>query len=160
MSIQQSEAENVSMLPFVGFFLIAVVALQAIVIAITTIFQFDAGGAMGIIVMFVATQWPMSMFVNKSSRVPTKGERVRFATLGTIGALLLSLAIVYIIGFFVGDNLISALIADAQAEGMSAPLVVGFVLLVGFVIGWLVVYFASGFSAKQAMKIFDKQAGR
>jgi hypothetical protein len=160
MSIPQYDAANANMLPFVGQFLIALVALQALVVAITSIFQFDAGGAMGIIVMFIATQWPMSSFVKNNGRLPSKGERVRFATIGAIGGLLLSLAIVYVLGLFFGGNVISALIAEAQSEGISAPMVIGFVLLVGFIVGWLVIYFASGFSAKQALKIADKQAGR
>jgi hypothetical protein len=160
MSIEQQHTAPVNMVPFVGYFLIALFALQVLVIVITSIFEFDAGSAMGIIVMFVSTQWPMSVFVNQYSRMPTKGERARFAIYCAFAGLVLSLALIYVLGLIFGQNVLSVLFAEARASGMSAPLVIGGILLIGFAVGWLVVYFASGFSAKQAIKIFEKKAGQ
>jgi TRAP-type C4-dicarboxylate transport system permease small subunit len=93
----------------------------------------------------------MQSFVKREQRVPTKAERRNFATLSTLVSLLLSA--VLILGSL-------ALYQVGPLEAIAAlqipAWVIALIILISGLLSWLVIYFFSGFMARQTMKQIEK----
>jgi hypothetical protein len=131
-------------------FCVAYAGCSVLVYAVTTMLNFDAPSSMGIISMMASTTYPIQSFVKDQQRAPTKSERSLFAFFTTLASLALSAVVflgfmaVYQVG--ISDVLTGFGVAEVPAWvwGLIALFTVG--------LSWVVVYFFSGFIAKQAMK--------
>lgn len=134
------------------------IAIAVAVIAFTMITGIDTPSSMGIISL-VATLAAVSQSVAKNEgRELTKGERVRFATWSSLLSLALSVAMFLIMMALAGVPLNSAGIAAAFGE-TDIPMGILLALLAfGFVVTWVITYFAMGFTVRQALKRQAKQA--
>jgi NhaP-type Na+/H+ or K+/H+ antiporter len=135
------------LLQFTGAYAVCVV----LVILITTVLNFDVPNAMGIITVIAATTTVIQSFVKREGRVPTKTERVRFAVLATVITLIITALLVGLSLLIYQINPFDILRAE------SVPFWgVALIAALAAAITWVVIYFFSGFMAKQAMKQIEK----
>ncbi len=130
--------------------------LSLLVIVITELIKFDVPSSMGIITLVAASAPVAQGFVTKNGRVMSKGERVSFATLGTIFSVLTSL-VVYA-GFlkFSGVELSVATLNEVFGTTEIPWGILAAILAFALVISWLVLYFTTGWMCKGAMKRLAK----
>jgi hypothetical protein len=135
------------MLQFVGIYILC----SAAIILIPLFLNFEIPSSMGIVTLIAATAPVMQSFVKREQRVPTKAERRNFATLSTLVSLLLSA--VLILGSL-------ALYQVGPLEAIAAlqipAWVIALIILISGLLSWLVIYFFSGFMARQTMKQIEK----
>lgn len=122
-----------------------------LVAAITYVLNFEVPSSMGIITLIASTAPVMQSFVKREQRVPTKSERSNFATFATLASLVLS-AVVFLTLFAVYQvnplDLMSVLGIPFYA--------VAALLAFAVALSWIVIYFFSGFMAKQTLKQIEK----
>lgn len=118
--------------------------------------KFDAPGSMGIVTLIAAVAPVAHGFITKNGRAMSKGERISFATLGTIFSVLASL-IVYA-GFlkFSGVELSVATLNEVFGTTEIPWGILAAILAFALVIGWLVLYFSTGWMCRGAMKRLSK----
>jgi hypothetical protein len=135
------------LLQFTGSYVVCVV----LVILVTTVLNFDVPNAMGIITVIAATTTVIQSFVKREGRIPSKNERVRFAALATVITLIITALLVGLSLLIYQVNPFDIL----RTEGV--PLW-GVVLIAALAaaISWIVIYFFSGFMAKQTLKQIEK----
>ena len=133
----------------------------AIIYAVNIFIELPSNSAMGIIAMMAATMPAGGKFFTIYERLPTKGERARFAVMGTAIAMAISAAFVF--GTFQFYGLPFSL--EALAEGLGIPAadlqpVLGIGLAVAVIAGLLVLYFAFNMGAKGGAKALAKQRAK
>ena len=130
--------------------------LSLLVIVVTELLKFDAPSSMGIVTLIAAVAPVAHGFVTKNGRVMSKGERVSFATLGTIFSVLASL--VLYAGFlkFSGVELSVATFNDVFGTTEIPWGILAAILAFALVVSWLVLYFSTGWMCRGAMKRLAK----
>jgi hypothetical protein len=130
--------------------------LSLLVVVITELIKFDVPSSMGIITLVAASAPVAQSFVTKNGRVMSKGERVSFATLGTIFSVLTSL-VVYA-GFlkFSGVELSVATLNEVFGTTEIPWGILAAILAFALVVSWLVLYFTTGWMCRGAMKRLSK----
>jgi hypothetical protein len=140
-------AANRYLFQFIG----AYVLCSAIIFAITTLLNFDVPSSMGIITLIASTAPVVQSFVKREQRLPSKGERARFALLATTASLALSaLAVLAMLSVYsVGPM--------EALQTLGIPLWGAALLaVIAILVSWLVLYFFTGFMSKQALKQIEK----
>jgi hypothetical protein len=141
------------LLTFTGIYLLAIAA----VFAITTLLNFEAPSAMGIVTLMVAVAPVMQSFVKKEGRVPTKRERVNFATGGTLLSIICSiLAVIVAVLALDGAAAMNDLVTLGLSELSAHPGLFAAIAAAVIVVSWLVIYFSSGFTARNSLKLLAK----
>lgn len=117
--------------------------------------------AMGIIAMLAASMPAGGKFTTTFDRLPTKGERFRFAILGT--AITLAIAAIFVVGTFQFYGVPFSF--DALAAGLDVPAadlkpILGIGIAVAILAGLLVLYVAFNMGAKGAAKALQKQRAK
>ena len=130
--------------------------LSLLVIIVTELLKFDAPSSMGIVTLIAAVAPVAHGFVTKNGRAMSKGERISFATLGTIFSVLASL-IVYA-GFlkFSGVELSVATLNEVFGTAEIPWGILAAILAFALVVSWLVLYFSTGWMCRGAMKRLSK----
>jgi hypothetical protein len=130
---------------YILIFLGANVLCNVAVLLITTVLNFEIPSSMGIIMLMVSVMPAVESFVKNESRVLSKSERVQFASLGTASYLALSAffgVIAYMFGAFSLQEILN------EIPFLFLLLLIAIVV----VVCWLVIYFGTGFMAKQSLK--------
>lgn len=144
---ENSFASQRYLLQFTAYYVLCIVA----VVAITSLLKFDVPSSMGIITLIAATAPVIQGFVKRENRVPSKSERMKFATLATVITLILT-------ALFIALWL--AIYKANPFDLMQAMAIPAWVILAGAlfaaVLSWVVVYFFTGFMSRQAMKQIEK----
>jgi ABC-type Na+ efflux pump permease subunit len=133
----------------------------AIIYAVNIFITLPNSSAMGIIAMMAATMPAGGKFFTTFERLPTKGERFRFAVLGT--AITLAISAAFVFGTFQFYGVPFSL--DALAEGLEIPAadikpILGIGLAVAIFAGLLVLYFAFNMGAKGGAKALANQRAK
>lgn len=127
-----------------------------IVTLITSIFQFDAGPAMGIILVMVALSIPVNAFVKDHNRVFSTGERILFASVVAVVTLIAAFAFAYILSQLEiaagGVNMLQAQLNEVFGSAPSVPLALTILVGAPFLLSWVVAYTAIWFFARGALK--------
>jgi hypothetical protein len=132
------------------------ILLSLLIVVITELLKFDVPSSMGIITLVAASAPVAQGFVTKNGRVMSKGERVSFATLGTIFSILASL--VLYTGFlkFSGVELTGATLNEAFGTTEIPWGILAAILAFALVVSWVVLYFSTGWMCRSAMKRLEK----
>jgi hypothetical protein len=132
------------------------ILLSLLIVVITELLKFDVPSSMGIITLVAASAPVAQGFVTKNGRVMSKGERVSFATLGTIFSILASL--VLYAGFlkFSGVELTAATLNEAFGTTEIPWGILAAILAFALVVSWVVLYFSTGWMCRSAMKRLEK----
>jgi hypothetical protein len=149
---KEATQQPISMMPYALKFAGFTVLLSLLVVFITELLKFDVPSSMGIITLIAAAVPVAQSFVSKNSRVMSKGERLSFATLGSIFSLLASL--VLFAGFmkFSGVELSTTTLNEIFGTPEIPWGILAAILAFALVISWLVLYFSMGWMCKGAMK--------
>ena len=153
------ESQTASLKPALLIFTAAFLATSILVYVISLFIDLSNNSALGIIALMGAAVPAGSKFFTANSRLPTKGERLRFAVMGSLIAVATS-ALFVVAGFlYYGvplstDNLAVAL--GIPPGDMTAILLIG--LSIGLVLSVLVLYFAFNLGSRGALKQAAKQA--
>ncbi len=140
---------------FTGLF----VLLTALAIAVPYIFNFDLPSATAIIVVMASAAAVGQNFARKEGRAMAKGERLRFANLGTLISMVLTLGTIFLSLFFLIGSFSPAVIAQSMGLTELPPLwLLALLQAVAALITWLVLYFGLGFFSKQMVKQMNKRA--
>jgi hypothetical protein len=150
-----------SLKPSLFTFTWAYVLCIALIYAVNMVIELPNSSAMGIIAMMAATMPAGGKFFTTYDRLPTKGERFRFAVMGT--AITLAISAVFVFGTFQFYGVPFSL--DALAEGLGIPAadlqpILGIGIAVAIVAGLLVLYFAFNMGAKGGAKALAKQRAK
>jgi hypothetical protein len=132
---------------FLAINLVLIILAQAAAI----IFNFALPSATGIIIMMAALPAAMQSFVKSVGRIPSKGERIRFASLGSIGVLAVSAISILGLMLYYRLNLEQLL-----GIGPITPMMTAIVLGISLFVSWLLIYFGSSIFAKQQAKLLAK----
>jgi hypothetical protein len=130
--------------------------LSLLVVVITEILKFDAPSAMGIITLVAASAPVAQGFVTKNGRVMSKGERVSFASLGTIFSILTSLALYAGFLKYSGVELSVATLNEVFGTTEIPWGILTAILAFAVVVSWLLLYFTTGWMCRNAMKRLSK----
>lgn len=130
--------------------------LSLLVIIITELLKFDVPSSMGIITLIAAVAPVAQSFVTKNGRVMSKGERVSFATLGSIFSLITSLVLFAGFAKFSGIELSMATLNEVFGTTEIPWGILSAILAFALVVSWLVLYFSTGWMCKGAMKRLAK----
>jgi hypothetical protein len=153
---QPSNAPPVALMPYVlqllGVFLLG----SIIVTAFSLLTGIEIPNAMGIILMMAALSPVASSFTKKTERVMTTGERAKFAVLGTIATLLLSLVLLFVMLAISGVPMSVNGLSQAFGVGSDFLLFALIVLAVSLIVSWLVIYFGMGAACRMMMKQLEK----
>jgi hypothetical protein len=132
------------------------VLLSILLIVITMLTKIELPSAIGMITLIAATAPVAQGFVTKNSRIMSKGERVSFATLGSIFSLLASLILSAAFLSFSGVEL-SLEMLNAVLGSLETPWrMLAAIFAAALAISWLVLYFCTGWMCKSAMKRLEK----
>jgi hypothetical protein len=134
-------------LQFAGVYILC----SIVIFAITSVLNFEVPSSMGIVTLIASTAPVMQSFVKRENRMPLKSERVNFASLATAVSLLLSVIFVAALCAVYQLNPLDVL------QALEIPLwAIAAMLLFAAGLSWVVIYFFSGFMAKQTMKQIEK----
>lgn len=146
--------QPISMLPY-ALKLAGISALLSMLLAVFVIFTgIELPSAMGMITLIAATSPVAHGFVTKNNRVMSKGERVSFATLGTIFSLLVSLILSAAFLSFSGIELSLAALNEMLKDISWA--IIAAIFAFAILISWLAIYFSTGWMCKGALKRLAK----
>ena len=161
MTTEVRTDEPISLAKYYGQFAMFYILATLATIAMVKLLKFEIPSSMGIIVMMTAAGGPMTSFVQTTKRLPTKGERARYATGTTVIGLLLSLAILAVAAYAMGGTEdINYFVGEAQKLWNDEPMLAAALPFISFFVSWLVVYFGSAFFAKQVLKGEAAKAGK
>jgi hypothetical protein len=132
---------------FLAINLLVIILAQAAAI----MFNFTLPSATGIIILMAALPAAMQSFVKSEGRVPSKGERVRFASLGAIGVLAVSAIPIIGLMLYYGLSL-----EEFLGLGPITPMMTTIVLGISLLVSWVLIYFGSSIFAKQQAKLLAK----
>lgn len=135
------------LLQFTAYYVLCIAA----VVAITSFLKFDVPSSMGIITLIAATAPVIQGFVRRENRVPSKSERMKFATLATAITLILTALFIAVSLAFYQVNPFDLM----QAMAIPAWVIVAGALFAA-VLSWVVIYFFTGFMARQTLKQIEK----
>ncbi len=151
MSDMDTRTSSVSLQKYVMQFAGIYVLCNIAIFTITTLLNFDVPSSMGVITLIASTAPVMQSFVKREQRVPSNRERTSFATLATAASLILSAMLA---GIMLAVYQINPL---ALMDVFSIPVwAVLAMVLFAIVLTWVVIYFFSGFMAKQTLKQIEK----
>ncbi len=151
MSDMDARISPVSLQKYVIQFAGLYVLCNIAIFAITTLFNFDAPSSMGIVTLIASTAPVMQSFVKREQRVPSSRERVLFASMATAASLILSAVLAGImLAVYQLNPLVVMDVFSIPAWAILATVVFAIVLT------WVVIYFFSGFMAKQTLKQIEK----
>jgi hypothetical protein len=142
---------------FLGAFLFC----SALVFVITLFVDLSGNSALGIITVMASAMPAGQVFFTRSDRLPTTGEKARFALFATGVSVLLSLLL--LIGAMVYYQLPLNLASLAALFGVSGSDLSGLIPIVlagAAALTFVVAFFAFGFGAKGAMKQRAKLAAK
>jgi hypothetical protein len=139
----------ISMTPYVKQFAL-VLLFCTVILVLVQMFLVELPSAMGIITIMAAGGVPIQKFAADHQREMQKSERVSFATLGSVLAIVLSAAF-FLLAIFLTGGLAGLGLGDMPLWFL--PLM----FVISFVISWLVLYFETGFMVKMALKNLAKQ---
>jgi hypothetical protein len=150
-----------SLKPALFTFTWAYLLCLVIIYLVNTFIELPSTNAMGIIAMMAATMPAGGKFFTTQNRLPTKGERARFAVMGT--AVTVAIGAAFVFGTFQFYGVPFSL--DALAEGLGIPAadlqpLLGIGIAVAILIGLLVLYFAFNMGAKAGAKALAKQQAK
>jgi hypothetical protein len=132
--------------------LLVFLGLSALIGVVVTLLNFEAPSAMGIVALMCATSAPVTSFVNTIGRGMTKGERVRFASLGalitSIASILVTVGILYVFG---GDDIFAKIEAEARGLWAELPWLAIALPFIALAAAWVAIYLGSGLFNKQAV---------
>ncbi len=137
----------------------ALIFAQIVLIVILSFVDLPTSGSgVSMAILVVSGMTAGQVFAHSARRLMTKGERFRFAIFATILGYLIAAVgfyatFVYYDVPFTIDNLLAALGVPADNAAMFFSVVIG----VASVLSLIVLYFASGFGAKTALKQLEKQ---
>lgn len=132
------------------------ILLSLLLIVITEILNFDLPSSMGIITLIAAVAPVAQGFVAKNGRVMTKGERLSFATFGSIFSFLASLVLFIGLMKFFGVEISVATLNQVFGTTEIPWGILAAILAFALVVSWLVIYFSAGWMCKGAMKRLEK----
>lgn len=147
-----------SLKPALFTFTLAYVLCLVLIYAVNLVIELPSSSAMGIIAFMAATMPAGGKFFTSYDRLPTKGERFRFAVMGSAIAMAISASV--IVGSFQFYGIPFSL--AVLAEGLGVPAadlkpILGIGLGVAILVGLLVLYFAFNIGAKSAAKAVQRQ---
>ena len=134
-----------------------IVILSAIVVAVTTLLNFEAPSAMGIITLIASLAAVTTSFVQREGRALLRSERVSLANGAAVITVVISAAFIVGVALFNAVPLTTADLGMAFVGDASLPWWVfpaGFVASAVF--AWLVTYFTAGFLSRNHKKTMDK----
>ena len=133
--------------------------LIAISIAVSIFFNFDLPRSTDIIALIASTAAVGQSFARKQGRAMAKGERLRFANLGTLISVALTWGIIFLALFFLIGSFSPTVIAQGMGLTKLPPLwLLALLQAVAALITWLVLYFGLGFFGRQMVKQMKKKA--
>jgi hypothetical protein len=136
-------------LQFCGLYLLYLV----IVIAVTTLLNFEIPSAMGILAFIVALSTTVASFVKQSGRGLMTGEKLRFATGVSSSLLAMNVILVFLQKLMGnGSDVFNALARELASEGISMPVAIAGLAVFTFLLSWIVTYFLSGFMGLYQVK--------
>lgn len=134
---------------------------QVLVVAITSIFQFDVPAGMGIVVVMAALSYPVSLFVKTHERVFIGRERVSFANMTSVIGLLvtgaLALLSYYMLAMTGEANSYQIMLDDFSREtGLSGMILIAGLSLLALALTWILAYIETGWFARRVLKGLSK----
>lgn len=153
MTAQQETSSQPYLTKYIIQFSATYVLCILVVALVTSILNFDAPSAMGIIVLIAALSPPVRSFVIDQKRVFANGERARFATGVAFASLALNVAFAGLFtyietAFSDGRSPLIDLIDEANRQGFSFSQVLSIAALFWLSIAWIVAYLFAWFSAR------------
>jgi hypothetical protein len=149
-------SQPVSMMSYALKFTGISILLSLLIVVITELLKFEVPSSMGIITLVAASAPVAQGFVTKNGRVMSKGERVSFATLGSIFSLLASLVLFAGFAKFSGVELSVATLNEVFGTTEIPWGILAGILAFALVVSWLVLYFTTGWMCRGAMKRLTK----
>ena len=151
----EATPQPVSMMPYALKFVGWYTLFTILVMVINTFLNFQSS-SMGIVGLVVSCMPACQSFVKNTARAMSKGERVSFAVLGTVLALVvqvvLLVALLAISGVDISPSGISEML---NALDMPMSILIA-VIAFAIVLSWVIIYFASGWMCKTEMKRLTK----
>jgi len=142
-------------LAYFGTYFVCVIA----VIVIVSLFDIELPSSLGSVIPGIAALIPGYMFVRRTHRRMTRGERAKFA----LGAAVIALAIIalLLLAGMAAAGLEMSLQGFATFIGLHSEMPVG--ILVGFIVitmavSFIMVYFFVNMMGRSAMTVLEKQA--
>jgi hypothetical protein len=148
----EAAPQPVAMLPYALKLAGISVLLSILLLVIVMFTKIELPSAMGMVTLIAATAPVTQGFVTKNGRVMSKGERVSFASFGSIFSLLASLILTAAVLSFSGIELSFEMLNAVLGTTETPWVVLVGILAAGLVIGWLVLYFSTGWMCRGAMK--------
>jgi hypothetical protein len=141
-------ATPVNMMPYVRQFILIQLLLIAILFLVQ-IFILDLPSAMGIITVIAAAATPLQKFAKDHRRELLKQERFSFTNKGAFLSACLSMVLTGL-AVILSGGAASVGLGDMPAWGWAI------IALAAFALCWVVLYFASGFMVRSAVKKLAK----
>jgi hypothetical protein len=141
-------ATPVNMMPYIRQFILVQLLLIAILFLVQ-IFILDLPSSMGIITVMAAAAPPLQKFATVHRRELLKQERFSFTNMGAFLSGCLSMGLTGL-AVILGGGPASFGLGDMPAWGWAL------IALAAFGLSWIVLYFASGFMVRSAVKRLAK----
>ncbi len=150
-----------SLKPSLFTFTWAYVLCSAIIYIANLLVTLPNNSAMGIVALMAATMPAGAKFFTTNERLPSKGERFRFAVIGT--AITLSLSAAFAFGTFKYYGIpftVESLAEAVDVRAADLQPILAAIIAVAIAAGMLVIYFAFNMGAKGGAKALAKQRAK